>query len=768
MARTHQPDSVKVMGKTFKTNALPDPFDAQDLIYRPRLQVLPRSVDERAGEPILDQVGSACTGHAVATLINTVLAEEPAVRPQNGPPRTARTRVSPYMLYALARRYDEFPGTADVGSSLRGAFKGWHHHGVCKDTTWGPRTRTRDLYDPEFMHECADVPLGAYYRVNVRRIDDMQSAITELNAIAVSAAIHEGWRRPRPYAKDGGKPIWIIDRSVSNEPLGGHAFVFVGYNEVGFLVQNSWGANWGHKGYATLPYEDWLDNGYDAWVARPGVPQTLFARPRDWTVPVSNGVINGVGPNLARLPAYVIDVVANGLPSAAGKVSSSPRQIGGLAASMARQHDRWVAETGVDTRHLVLYAHGGLVDEDGGIRAADRMIDWWLANRVYPVHITWESGAPDTIVSFLRGQLPSILPFGGPFDGIWERVDRKLEQVGRSFRPLWEEMKRNARAASGDLSGPPDKIGWKRQDPGPDPGVSLFIEQLVGYVGRHPGKVKIHLVGHSAGAVVLASALRRLVARGIEVESMQLMGGAIRVDEFIEKVVPQLAAGHLRRFTAFDLTDEAEQNDQCPGPPIALYHKSLLYLVARSLEKSAQGEAFEVPMVGLSKYLGLPFAMPGGGPRRLVDAIGGPGSTVIAPNREGAPAGRSQASAHGDFDDDPDTMTAVLMRLLDVRDVSAVHPYPRGGMPSSGTPNPAGTPGVILASVEPGSPPSRAHDAGRLVAARILAQPMVAGPSGAPTVVGDAYGNALQQSGWAQVADAADPGAAPRIVSRRK
>jgi len=33
------------------------------------------------------------------------------------------------------------------------------------------------------------------------------------------------------------------------------------------------GTKWGHNGYATLPYDDWLDNGYDAWVGRPGVPQ---------------------------------------------------------------------------------------------------------------------------------------------------------------------------------------------------------------------------------------------------------------------------------------------------------------------------------------------------------------------------------------------------------------------------------------------------------------------------------------------------------------
>ena len=49
MARSHVPAEVKVGTRTFKTDALPDPFDDRDLIYRPRLQVLPPTLDHRAG-----------------------------------------------------------------------------------------------------------------------------------------------------------------------------------------------------------------------------------------------------------------------------------------------------------------------------------------------------------------------------------------------------------------------------------------------------------------------------------------------------------------------------------------------------------------------------------------------------------------------------------------------------------------------------------------------------------------------------------------------
>ena len=682
MVKTHAPKEFNIGHRRVRANALPDAFDALDLQYRPGLQPLPTRMDQRAGQPILDQVGNSCTGHAVAALVDTVLSIPGPRDRTGGPPRDiVRRRVSPYMLYAMARRYDEYPGTADVGSSLRGAFKGWYHHGVCSDATWQSRKQPKNLYDPDFVAECSTTPLGAYYRVNAGRIDDMQSAITELNAIAASAAIHEGWRTVKPYPGPDGKPVCIIEPSTTT--LGGHAFLIAGYNEVGFLVQNSWGTEWGHKGYATLRYEDWLANAYDAWVARPGVPQARFTQASKVMVPSAAGLVGAGGPDLARLPAYVVDVAADGHPSGTGKVSSSPAQIDGLVRKMAADHDDWVDGAADQTRHVVLYAHGGLVGEDSGVSIADRMIDWWRKNGIYPVHIVWESDALSTIFGYVGHKLREALPFGGLLEGIEEQVDRKLEGVGREVRPLWEEMKRNARLASAPLSGAP--IDWASHDPGTEPGVSLFIDRLTHYMAAHPGQVKVHLVGHSAGAVVLAAVVERLLAEGIEVESLQLMGGAIRCDEFVQRVVPALAtapggSGKVHRFVAYDLREKAEEDDTCPGPPVAIYHKSLLYFVARSLE-AAPGD-FEVPMLGLEKSLQTSWPMPDGSNARLIRAIGGDDNAVIAPISPPRVDQRSGAKGHGEFDDDPDTMTSVLLRILDRQEVGSLTPYPDGGMPT--------------------------------------------------------------------------------------
>ena len=36
---------------------------------------------------------------------------------------------------------------------------------------------------------------------------------------------------------------------------GGHCMALVGWDETGWIIQNSWGKYWGNKGYLHLPYE---------------------------------------------------------------------------------------------------------------------------------------------------------------------------------------------------------------------------------------------------------------------------------------------------------------------------------------------------------------------------------------------------------------------------------------------------------------------------------------------------------------------------------
>jgi hypothetical protein len=172
---------------------------------------------------------------------------------------------------------------------------------------------------------------------------------------------------------------------------------------------------------------------------------------------------------------------------------------------------------------------------------------------------------------------------------------------------------------------------------------------------------------------------------------MQLLGGAMTAKEFSETVVPRLGNG-LGRFTAFNLSEKREQDDRCPGGPITLYFKSLLYFVARSLEQFPSGNVRQTPMVGLQSALAEP--MSAADPRRLGEIIDAT-RIVISPTPIGAaeppPDSRSHAVGHGDLDNDADTLTSVLLRILRTTTVDTTRLYqafaaaPAGAAPGVGT-----------------------------------------------------------------------------------
>jgi len=661
----------------------------RDLEYRPRLEPLPSTIDQRRPNKarfILQQTGQSCTGHAVAAGINTVLSNV-AQQKQKKADQTRRpavVRVSPYMLYRLARRYDEFPGEAEAGSSLRGAFKGWFNHGVALEKEWPTLEMNAepDLDDPDFISRCRERPLGAFYRVNPYRLDDMQSAITELQTIAVSAAIHEGWVIPQ-VRRRGREWLDVIERPVNARAMGGHAFVLVGYNEVGFLVQNSWGPTWGKRGYATLPYEDWLDNAYDAWVARPGVPQTPFASGRTRTAAATGGDLSTApGPDLKRLAAHVVNLGNDGRLSMSGKFVSTPFQIEKIFQHMTDWHDFWATKTPGQKRHVVLFAHGGLVSERGGLTTAQRHLNWWLNNKIYPINFAWESGPIETVFNQLEDSLLSKLPIAGiGFDFI-EQADRLVEKLaGANFRWAWNQMKQNARAASNPIpSGQP--VAWppaaQASQMAKLPGASLTVSRLAHYIAQYPaGEVAVHLVGHSAGSIFQMALLARLEEAKITVDSLAWLAPGLRVDDFRREALPRIGPGKtVRRFALFDLSDQRELDDVCGAAGINVYRKSLLYLVSRALEEpSGQNlpDTFEAPLLGMQKFVEGQSA--GAASPTLAQQITAVGGAVFYSPQASPPDGRTAAIGHGNFTDDMPTMNSVAMRILGVADPSQVYSY---------------------------------------------------------------------------------------------
>lgn len=623
MARKTSRTKPKIRKPTSRTlDAHPDTLDFRDRMFEPTLIEVPvrRPLGDyrRYRVPILDQgTEGACTGFGLATMVHYLLRTRRVV-----PDKAA---VSPRMLYEMARRYDEWPGEAYEGSSARGAMKGWHKHGVCSARHWAYSGRQDASLYAERFREALRRPLGAYFRVNHKDIIAMHAAIAEVGLLYATAQVHQGWSDV-----DGTGRVQWTDRT---RMLGGHAFAIVAYDERGFWIQNSWGPHWGFNGFCQVTYDDWLANGSDVWVARLGAPIELLARES-----VSVGV--GVASQGTRsyvfcdLRPHIISLGNNGRLRTSGTYGTSEQDV----ADIFRHIDAQVRER----RRLLIYAHGGLVPEDSAIQKVADLRKPLLDSGVYPVSLVWNTDFWTTLRNILEDAVARRRPEGfldASKDFMLDRLDDALEPVARAAggRTQWSEMKENALLAR-------------------TAGLSVVLDQLVALRARHPS-LEIHLVGHSAGSILLGGLLGtpagRRGAQRLPIATCTLWAPACTIDFYREQYLPAIRSGEIARFALFTLTDKAERDDTCAN----IYHKSLLYLVSNAFEtrwrKPGFGERHGEPILGMQKFvLELP-----------TDER--PNDWVLAPN--GNPVGdeaSSRATAHGGFDDDAATLKATLARIL--------------------------------------------------------------------------------------------------------
>jgi hypothetical protein len=242
---------------------VPDVPDLRDWPFEPSLRQLRCYVSAPRGLLILDQQQEgACTGFGLAAVIKQLNQQ-----------RGSRVRVSPRMLYEMARLHDEWPGEDYAGPSCRGAIKGWYNMRVCTEGKWPYVQGRPGALTVARAKSARDNTIGAYYRIQPR-VSNFHAAINEAGAIFRSARTHAGWMRPN--RRTGAIPL-------AGREQGGHAFAIVGNNSKGFWVQNSWGRAWGRAGLGLWQSEDWLEKLMDGWLFSLALPT-----PQIWHLPQSS------------------------------------------------------------------------------------------------------------------------------------------------------------------------------------------------------------------------------------------------------------------------------------------------------------------------------------------------------------------------------------------------------------------------------------------------------------------------------------------------
>lgn len=587
-------------------NAVTDVPDQRDYPYEPALIRLKRQM--APGRPLgtLDQRHEgACTGFGLAAVIDILNRR-----------RGRRYRVSPRMLYEMARKYDEWPGEAYSGSSCRGAILGWYTMGVCRETQWRYAPGEPGLLTVERAKQARENTLGVYYRVS-HRLSHFHAALNEVGALFVSANVHPGWRASE--VRDGAIPF-------RRGSLGGHAFAIVGYDADGFWVQNSWGPDWGRGGIAQWSYEDWQANIRDAWVFRMGLPS-----PKIWPLPPNAYSTRLDDPQqLGRSPARA-EIAGHFVHLDDGRLQPAGRYWSTLAD--VEQTARLLAESD-KYDYWLIYAHGGLNSPKASARRISAMKEVFKDNRVYPFHFMYDTGLTEEIRDALLRRDREVAERVG---GFTEWTDTLLERSARpAGRALWREMKSGARSPFGD---------------GCDG--TLVVKTFLDEFAATGKPKKIHVVGHSTGGILLAyllEALQTLAPAG-RVAGCHLLAPAATVDLFRSHYYPLLAADRrefgIDKMTIYNLSDRLETRDNVA----CVYRKSLLYLVSRAFE-----EATPAPLLGMQIYSDeLAGRVPGG---RL--------ELVFSKGRNGAET-RCTSESHGGFDNDVATMNDLLAAIVGKR-----------------------------------------------------------------------------------------------------
>jgi hypothetical protein len=176
--------------------------------------------------------------------------------------------VSRMFIYYNARKIDS-DDIADEGSVLHNVIEGLKQSGACSETTWP--------FDPELVNE--EPAQEAYGEAAQFLVEDAElvpvdltawkTALATGNPIIFGVQLYDSFDKQK---RPGLVPM-PTKAEASRESHGAHAMLCVGYSDPDemFIVRNSWGPDWGDKGYCYIPYRYMMDedrNLGDSWILK--------------------------------------------------------------------------------------------------------------------------------------------------------------------------------------------------------------------------------------------------------------------------------------------------------------------------------------------------------------------------------------------------------------------------------------------------------------------------------------------------------------------
>ncbi|MDX2241058.1 MAG: C1 family peptidase [Leptolyngbyaceae cyanobacterium bins.302] len=202
---------------------------------------LPAKVDLRSYMTAVENQGdtNSCTANAMAGAYE-YLAQRLRGQAED---------VSRLFIYYNARQLDG-DTSIDEGTYLQSCIQVLQKYGACSERTWAFEPERIFERPHDFSYdEAANFLVEVAERVDVD-LDTMRSCLAEGYPFAFGLQLFGS------FQKVGSTGLVPMPNPEKEKHDGGHAMLCVGYSDPDqvFIVRNSWGEDWGDRGYCYIPY----------------------------------------------------------------------------------------------------------------------------------------------------------------------------------------------------------------------------------------------------------------------------------------------------------------------------------------------------------------------------------------------------------------------------------------------------------------------------------------------------------------------------------
>lgn len=251
---------------------IPSPVDERDYtadkIFSAPVAEFPSAYRTEGNVPVLNQGANCdCVAHAIAVAM------------AYGECKLFNNKFNDYSrgyIYGNRRALD----WKGEGMCIRSALKQLNHDGDCLYKVFpkqGPYKVVRALIDEkaeEYAKAAEPYKILNYFRLYSE--NEIKQAIMAQGAVVVGMTLYE----------DFGPNVSVP--TTESKRSGGHAMCCIGWDETGWIIQNSWGKGWGKSGCCHVPYEYVVDEWWGITVS----PLLPTPNKDTWYVRLSNAIKN--------------------------------------------------------------------------------------------------------------------------------------------------------------------------------------------------------------------------------------------------------------------------------------------------------------------------------------------------------------------------------------------------------------------------------------------------------------------------------------------